>query len=318
MATSTSTLNLSVANQSLWGSGAGLNLQYTFDTLVVNLDDASYVGQPSLGVAGATLGIDYALTMSNTAFGIPVELGLSGGVYSLAYPASVATALPSQVRAGDTFTVLSGLSGVGAAALSVEGPSVTLSERIMFRTDLSGHLGLEWSGIPLVDDGALALVGSTADGGVTYTNSGLPWELGYDLISLSADGDVEFNEDLSGSTETLGDQNVFSNQFMAFEYDLSPGRLDASGARSTGADGLVDMAGIAMPDAPWLSLNFDIDDITGALLTLVNPALGKLVRDLDTEYSVDYSVLGYDFGTKLEGGLLSLTGSLGVQLVLKF
>jgi Ca2+-binding RTX toxin-like protein len=256
--------------------------------------------------------------MAGTEFGIEVELGLSGGVYSLHYPAQIAIAIPDQVRAGDNFQVLSGLAGVGAASMTVTGPSVSLSERILFRTDLSGHLGFEWSGILGVDDGALALIGSTSDGGITYTDTGVPWELGYDIFDLSTEGQRVLNQNLQWTEETLGGRKVFRNPFIAVEYQIGLEPLNGIAQRTVGADGLVDLSGVIMPDEAWGTLSFDIDDISGALLSLVNPAVGKLVSELDTEYRVKHSVFGIDLGSSIDGGLLSLTGSLGVRPALKF
>jgi Ca2+-binding RTX toxin-like protein len=317
--TQTQSLNLSLVNQSLWSDDAGVNLSHSFDEFVVNVDDAHYGSSVSGSVAGASIGLDYALNMTGTKFGIPIELGISGGVFNLNYPVFSSIALPSSVHSGDQFSILTGFSGVASPSMTIAGPSVSLSAKIMFQTNLSGHLGLEWSGIPFVDNGAVAFFGDTTDGGQSYTDSTIPVDISKELVNFSPSGGAVLNQNLALTEAPVGGRKVFHNPFMTFDYDLTPGKLEGTADLVRDANGLVDMVSVISPDDPWVSVSFDIDDIAGKILEWI-PATkmaGEAVSRLDAEYRVKRDFLGIDLGSDYEAGLASLTATVGLKPAIK-
>jgi Ca2+-binding RTX toxin-like protein len=317
--TQTQSLNLSLVNQSLWSDDAGVNLSHSFDEFVVNVDDAHYGSSVSGSVAGASIGLDYALNMTGTKFGIPIELGISGGVFNLNYPVFSSIALPSSVHSGDQFSILTGFSGVASPSMTIAGPSVSLSAKMMFQTNLSGHLGLEWSGIPFVDNGAVAFFGDTTDGGQSYTDSTIPVDISKELVNFSPSGGAVLNQNLALTEAPVGGRKVFHNPFMTFDYDLTPGKLEGTADLVRDASGLVDMVSVISPDDPWVSVSFDIDDIAGKILEWI-PATkitGENVSRLDAQYRVKRDFLGIDLGSDYEAGLASLTATVGLKPAMK-
>lgn len=320
--TQTQTQNFSATHQSLWSDSAGTSIHYTFETFVAHLDDTHYGSSVTANVLGSSLGLDYALDMTGTSFGIPIEMGISSGVFDLNYPVLSSIALPSSVLAGDTFSIATGFSGVNAPTMTIDGPNLELSIKAMFNTNLSGHFGLEYSGIPLVDDGAFSLFGETSNNGQSYTDTVIPIVLEKEIISLPKDapeGGIVLNNNFTFSEETLGGSKVFRNPFISLGYDLSMGQLDGTADAKVDASGLVDMSAIISPESPWFSLTFDIDDITGKLLELVpaTAAAGTLVRRLDQEFRSKLEILGVDLSTKYDAALLSMSATLGIKPAMK-
>ena len=314
---------VSAMNQSLWGGGPATNIDYTWNGLVVDVPDAHYSGTPSASVLGATLGIDYQVDMTNTQFGVPIKFTFNSGDYDLNYSVNAAVSTPLTVKAGDAFTVQTGFAGVKAASMNVDGPSIAVDMRYMFKSDISGHFGLEWSGIPLVDDGANAVVGETSDNGATYTNSSQSFTFQTENLlapEVLSSGEV-LNNNLSFSKEPLGGRYIYRNPLASFDYDLSSftNGMHGTSTATLDSNGLTDLQAVVMPDTPLLSMTVDFDDLIGKGLEY-NPATaiaGQFVRKLDSEYRANYSVLGVDFKSKYDAGFVSFSGTLGIKPALR-
>ncbi|MEF8756335.1 MAG: DUF4347 domain-containing protein [Accumulibacter sp.] len=322
----TSTITFSAADASLWGLSGPTSFSHTFDQLVINPSNVFESGRASAGfpVTNATLALDYALSVTNMQFGLPVEVGLSLGVFDLNYPVNATIVTPNSVLAGDRYNIATGYAAGSAAqtTMAVDGPSANLAVDFVAKADVSGHLGLEWADVPFKSDGGVALFGDAVAGG-GYSDSTLHLNVQSTLLDISdldsLASDAVLNNNFTWSDSTLGGRTVYRNPLLSVGYKLDPDGLDGSATVSYGSDGLFDLSAILMPDDPMLSLDIDLDDAAGYLLE-TNPAtaaVGAFVRRLDHEYRANYSVFGYDIRSEYDASIMSINLSGGLSLALK-
>ncbi|MBY6263424.1 DUF4347 domain-containing protein, partial [Azospirillum sp. 412522] len=321
LALSNETLTFLATNANLWSNGAGFSVSKEIDTLVFHNNDISVSGNPTATIGGTTLGVDYAATVSGVEYGFPLKLEASAGVFNLNYPVNASIAVPSVVKAGSSFTVATSSAVASAPTLKVDGPSINLALDAVFKANIGGHLGLEWSGVPFVDDGALAVLGTTTNNGATYSNLNIPIDTRMELFSVTTDDTFKvLNNNLSLSQDPKFVTKLFRNPFLSLGYSVDLNALDGDAKISSTAGGLADFTAVLAQEDPLLSLSADIDDMFGGSLELspVTLAVGTLLRRSDLAYKDARSFLGIDVaGTEYEASLLSIDGTIGLSPALR-
>lgn len=235
LGSNTSTITFSAADASLWGLSGPTSFSHTFDQLVINPSNVSASGRASSGfpVTNATLALDYALNATNMQFGLPVEVGLSLGVFDLNYPVNATIVTPNSVLAGDRYNIATGFAAGPAAqtTMAIDGPSANLSVDFIAKADVSGHLGLEWADVPFKSDGRVALFGDAVAGG-GYSDSTMHLNVQSTLLDISdldsLASHAVLNNNFTWSDSTLGGRTVYRNPLLSVGYKLDPNGLDGS------------------------------------------------------------------------------------------